>query len=72
MALIAAHLNAGVIWQRQCSVRYSLPLSPTSWELGPRQYLGDNSVLVNKFNQQLTYFIFPVNVLREAPPSINY
>ena len=46
-AHIAAHLNAGVIL---CSVRYSLPLTPTSWDLGPRQDLfGDNSLL-NKFN----------------------
>ena len=44
MALIAAHLNAGVIL-------VVIVYSPTSWYLGPRQYLfGDNSAL-NKFNQ---------------------
>ena len=47
MALIAAHLNAGVVLEMtvRCEV------SSTTWDLGPRQYvLGGNSAL-NTFDQ---------------------
>ena len=34
---------------------YSLPLSPTSWDLGPHQNLfGDNSAL-NRLNQRFSF-----------------
>ena len=38
MALIAAHLNAGVILVVTVALLLSLS-SSTSWDLGPRQYL---------------------------------
>ena len=48
MALSAALRNAGVSRVVTASV---VSLSPSSWDLGPRQCLfGDNSAL-NKFNQ---------------------
>ena len=44
-ALVRACLNAESFWWWQCSVRCSLPLSLTFWDLGPHQCLfGDNSV----------------------------
>ena len=45
------YIYRSMLWWWQCSVRYSLPLSSTSWDLGPRQYhFRDNSAL-NPFNQ---------------------
>ena len=51
MVLIAAHLDAGVILAVTVQRWVQSPSPPTSWDLGPRQYLfGDNSAL-DKFNQ---------------------
>ena len=48
---IYIYIYRSMLWWWQCSVRYSLPLSSTSWDLGPRQYhFRDNSAL-NPFNQ---------------------
>ena len=43
-----SHSSAG----RQCSVRYTVfPLTPTSWDLGPHQYLFGGKSVLNKYIQ---------------------
>ena len=48
MVLIAAHLNAGVILV--VTVRRKSPATPTSWDLGPCQYLFGHNWALNRFN----------------------
>ena len=62
-------LIQGLFWWY--SIMYSLPIFPTSWDLGPRQFLfGDNSAL-KRFNQPTSrhsdksnkYFRLSLNIL---------
>ena len=52
--------NAGVLfWRWQCIARGAVlsPTAhhpPTSWDLGPRQYLSGNNLVLSKYNRQPT------------------
>ena len=60
MVVIAAHLSASHSGGDSAALG-SLPLPPTSCDLGPRQYaFGDNSAL-NKFNQPIFRVSLPVH-----------
>ena len=58
MALIAAHLNAEVLWWWQCSDRYIISLSPTSISPSPfSPSLISRTVFVERESTMFTYLL---------------